>query len=405
MAFSIALIVVISLFLGFLLEKIGIPALVGMLGLGMVMSAFDLLDPSLLAVGVDLRMIALIIILLRAGLQLSFKTLKKVGRQALLLSFLPAFFEAGAITLFGPLFLDLSRMESLLLGSVLAAVSPAVVVPMMIRFIDEKQGTDKGIPTLVLAGASLDDIIVIVAFSAILQLYVGEDVNLVRALLSIPISLILGIGIGLFVGLFLYHIFSRYDPRATKRALIILGCAIFFVTSEQWLEAMHIPFAALVGVMAIGFIILQKNEEMAKELSSKFAKIWIFSEMLLFVLVGAQVDLSVAVDAGLNGIGLLLVGLFFRSVGTYLTTLGSPFSLKERLFIIIAYLPKATVQAAIGGTTLITLNARGLNPEPGQLILAMAVLSILLTAPLGSWAIAWAGRTLLVQEPRESSIL
>ena len=398
MAFSIALVVILALLLGYILQKVGIPPLVGMLGLGIIFDLFHWLDPSLMAIGVDLRMIALIIILLRAGFELSFDTLKQVGREAIILSFLPALFEASAITLLGPYFLPLTRIESLLLGCVLAAVSPAVVVPMMMHFIDEKRGTQKGIPTLVLAGASLDDVVVIVAFGAVLSFYLGEKVNLTWALISIPLSIILGIGVGLIIGLILFQLFTKYNPRATKRALIILGCAILLVTAESWLEVLHIPFAGLLSVMAIGFIILEKQKGMAKELSSKFAKIWIFSEILLFVLVGAQVDISVAWSAGLKGLTLLLIGLFFRSIGTYLSTLGSPFTIKERFFIIIAYLPKATVQAAIGGTTLIALTARGLNGEPGEMILAMAVLSILLTAALGSWAISWAGRTLLVQE-------
>lgn len=271
----------------------------------------------------------------------------------------------------------------------------------MVEFIEEKRGTKKGIPTLVLAGASMDDVVVIVAFTALLGLYLGEQGNLTYAIASIPISIILGIGVGIGIGLILARLFERYNPRATKRALMILGLAILLVSSEPYLEKIHIPFAGLLSVMAIGFIILQKRETMAQELSSKFAKMWIFSEILLFVLVGAQVDIKVALAAGLHGAILLVIGLFVRSIGTFIATLGSDFTFKERLFIVIAYIPKATVQAALGGSTLLALTARGLNPEPGQIILAVAVLSILLTAPLGSWAISWAGRRLLVQEVEE----
>ncbi len=263
MAISIAFIIVTSLLLGSLLGFLGIPPLVGMLALGIFLNLINWIDSSLLAIGTDLRMIALIIILLRAGFELSFDTLKRVGRSAILLSFLPALFEALTITFVGPIFLPLTYLESALLGCVLGAVSPAVVVPMMVGFIEEKRGTKKGIPTLVLAGASMDDVVVIVAFTALLGVYLGEQVNLTYAIASIPISIILGIGVGIGLGLILARLFERYNPRATKRALLILGLAILLVSSEPYLERIHIPFAGFLSVMAIGFIILQKREAMA----------------------------------------------------------------------------------------------------------------------------------------------
>ncbi len=406
MAFSLGLLVVLCLLVDYFLQKIRIPGLVGMLAIGALLGPqfLNMLDPSLITVGADLRMIALIVILLRAGLELSKDSLNKVGLQAVLLSFLPALFEALTVTALGPSLLHISRMESAILGCVLGAVSPAVVVPMMVQFIKEKRGTDKGIPTLVLAGASIDDVTVIVAYSLVLGVYVGDSVHLFWTIAGIPLSIVFAVFFGFGIGLILIKVFEKVNPRATKRALAILGISIVLVHMGDILEEHHIPFAALLAVMAIGFIILEKREAMAHELSAKFGKIWVFAQIVLFAMVGAQVDIPVAKEAGLNGALLILLALVGRSVGTYLSTLGAGFTIKEKVFIIISYIPKATVQAAIGSAPLLVMLQRGMNPHPGQIILAVAVMSILLTAPLGAFAISWAGKHLLNEDMQSSSL-
>ena len=397
MAFSLAEIIILCLLVDYLFRRVKVPGLIGRLAVGVLLgpSFLNSIAPSLLEVGTDLRMIALIVILLRAGFELSKETLHKVGKTALLLSFIPAAFEALTVTALGPRFLGLTTMESAILGCVLGAVSPAVVVPLMVRFIHERRGTDKGIPTLVLAAASIDDVTVIVAYSVLIGIYSGSKVNILWKVAGIPLGIIAGIAVGLGVGTLLYKLFDQYNPRATKRALTVLGVSIFLVHMGDILEANNIPFAALLAVMAIGFIILEKREPMAHELSAKFGKIWVFAEIILFSMVGSQVDFASATAAGLKGVVLILIALVARSLGTFLCTLRSNFSLKEKLFIVISYLPKATVQAAIGSAPLMVMTSRGMPTEPGKTILAVAVMSILVTAPLGAWAISWAGKTLL----------
>ena len=397
MAMSLAEIVVLCLLVDWLFKRFKMPGLIGMLMIGAILgpSLVDSIAPSLLEVGTDLRMIALIVILLRAGFELSRDTLNRVGRHAILLSVIPAALEALTVTALGPHFLGLSTMESAILGCVLGAVSPAVVVPLMVRFINERRGTAKGIPTLVLAAASIDDVTVIVAYSVLIGIYSGSKVNILWKVMGIPLSIISGIAVGLVLGIVLYKLFDKFNPRATKRALAILGLSILLVHFGDVLEAKDIPFAALLAVMAIGFIILEKREHMAHELSAKLGKIWVFSEIILFSMVGAQVNFQAAAAAGLKGALLILIALVARSIGTFLCTFGAGFSLHEKLFIVIAYLPKATVQAAIGSAPLMMMASRGMPTEPGQTILAMAVMSIILTAPLGAWAIAWAGRNFL----------
>ncbi len=402
MAISLAEIIVLCLIADWLFKKLRLPGLIGMLGVGLALgpSVLNALDPSLLSLGAELRSIALIVILLRAGLELSRSSLNRVGLRALLLSFVPAAFEAVAATFLGPPLLGLTTMESAILGCVLGAVSPAVVVPMMVKFNAEGRGTAKGIPTLVLAGASVDDVTVIVAFSVLLGVYTGGSVNVAWRIAGVPLSVITGILAGLGAGFLLYRLFDRVNPRATKRALALLAVAIGFVQAGKWLEAREIPFAALLAVMAVGFIILERREPVAHELSAKFGKIWVFAEIILFSMVGAQVNLSAAADAGFRGALLILLALVARSLGTYICTLGKTFTMKERLFIVISYLPKATVQAAIGSTPLAAMAAAGMPTGPGETILAVAVMSIVLTAPTGAFAIAWAGKHLLAVDAR-----
>jgi len=403
MAVSLAELILLSLLVDWLFRKIKVPGLVGMLCVGIVIGPYvlGLLKPSILTVSSDLRMIALIVILLRAGFELSKDTLRKVGLQAALLSCVPAIFEGLAVMLLGPRLLGLSYMESAILGAVLAAVSPAVVVPLMIDFIDRKKGTEKGIPTLVLAASSIDDVFVIVVYSVLIGFYTGAKINVAWKLVGIPISIVSGIVTGLVCGFVLYRLFDLFNPRATKRLLTILGISVVLVALEPVLGS-FVPFAALVAVMAIGAIVLEKNEHMAHEISSKLAKVWVFAEILLFTLVGAQVDIHVAWKAGAAGSALILLALIARSIGTYLCLIGSPFNLAERMFIVISYIPKATVQAAIGGAPLLAMKAAGMDTGPGQIILAIAVLSILLTAPAGAWAISTVGNYVLKQQ-REMS--
>ena len=293
-AVSIAEIIVLGLIADWIFRKFRIPGLLGMLLVGVVMGPYVLgwLAPDLLTIGTDLRLIALIVILLRVGFELSRDTLHRIGKRVLMLAFIPATCEGAMVTLVAHTLLNLTFLESAILGSVLAAVSPAVVVPLMIRFIKERKGADKDIPTMVMAAASVDDIYVIVAHSVIVGLYVGHQVNVAWQVVSVPISLLLGVLGGLGIGLFLYHFFNRFNPRATKRLLVLVALSVLLVRLEH-LPAGHVPFAGLVSAMAIGFIILEKDEHMAHEISAKLAKVWVFAEIILFSMVGAQVNIEV----------------------------------------------------------------------------------------------------------------
>ncbi|MFW6303747.1 MAG: cation:proton antiporter [Candidatus Sumerlaeota bacterium] len=400
MAVGIAEIIILSLIADWAFRRIGIPGLIGMLlvGVGLGPHVLGWLDPALLAIGPDLRLIALIVILLRVGFELSRSTLHRVGGRVLLLAFVPASFEGIMITLAAPWLLGLSYLESAILGSVLAAVSPAVVVPAMIRLMKERRGAEKDIPSMVMAAASVDDVYVIVAHSAILGLYVGRQVRIARQIAAIPVALILGIALGLVVGFCLYRLFDRFNPRATKRVLIVIAVSILLVRL-QYLLANVLPFAGLVSAMAIGFIILEKREHMAHELSAKLAKTWVFAEIVLFAMVGAQVNLAVAWKAGLAGAAVIALGLLARAFGVWCCLLRSKLNLKERGFVAVAYSPKATVQAAIGSAPLLAMRSAGMETGPGELILAIAVLSIILTAPTGAWAISALGSRVLVVGP------
>lgn len=393
MAITLAEIILLGIVVDWVFRRLHFPGLVGMLILGVLLgpAVSGKMGPEMLAISADLRLIALIVILLRAGFELSRKALVRVGRMALLLSFVPATLEAVAVTVLAPQLLGLTYLESAMLGTVLGAVSPAVVVPLMLKLIEEGRGVKKGIPTLLLAASSIDDVFVIVIYSVLCGFYVGRSVDLAWKIAGIPISILLGIGIGLAIGAVLYRLFHRFNPRATKRVLIVLGISVILVRIEHLLEGI-IPFAALLAVMAIGYLILDRDEHMAHEISAKLAKIWVFAEILLFTLVGAQVDVRVAVAAGLAGSAVILSALVARSIGAYLCCLGSDLTVKERLFVVIAYIPKATVQAAIGGAALIMMKNAGMPTAPGEIILAVAVLSIILTAPTGALAISSLGR-------------
>jgi NhaP-type Na+/H+ or K+/H+ antiporter len=395
MALSLALIILLGLGADYLFRRLHLPGLVGMLFAGVVAGPYllGLLSPAMMEVSGDFRKIALVVILLRAGFELQRDTLNRVGRAALVMSIVPAVFEILAVVLVAPRLLQITLLEAAILGSILAAVSPAVVVPLMIDFMDQGRGTRKGIPTLLLGASSIDDVFVIVVFTVFLGMVGGQDVNLLVKLGEIPLSIGLGIVLGILPGLLLLRLFQRFDWRPPRRTLVVLGTAILLTWVEEVCEP-WVPIASLIGVMAIGFIILEKAEPMAHIISQKLKKIWVFAELLLFVLVGAQVNIHVAWEAGLTGTLVIVVGLVFRSIGTYLSLLGTPFDWKERFFCVVAYVPKATVQAAIGALPL----AAGV--ASGDVILAVAVLSILLTAPLGAFGILFLGERVLDREER-----
>ena len=395
MALSLALIILLGLSADYAARRLKIPGLVGMLLVGCACGPYvlNLLSPEMLKVSGDFRKIALIVILLRAGFELHRRTLHRVGRAALIMSCLPALFEIGGVMLVAPHLLHISLLDAAVLGAILGAVSPAVVVPLMIDFMDRGRGTRKGIPTLILAASSIDDVFVIVLFTILMGMYGGEMSTVWMKLGEIPLSIVLGIIVGIIPGYLLYRLFTTYDWQPPKRTIVVLATAIFISWVETAVEA-WVPVAGLLGVMAIGFIILEKSEPIAHLISQKLKKLWVFAELLLFVLVGAQVNVRVAWEAGLAGAVVVVAGLLFRSAGTFLSLLGTPLNMRERLFCVVAYIPKATVQAAIGAVPL----AAGV--ASGEVILAVAVLSILLTAPVGAVGIKVLGNRILDHNPR-----
>ncbi len=390
MAIGLALIIILGLLSDYLFRKIRLPGIIGMLFAGILAGPYvlNLIDPTLLKVSSDFRMIALVVILLRAGFATKRETLNRVGKRALLVGFIPAVFEGTLIALIAPYFFHVSLIESAILGSAVAAVSPAVVVPSMIKFIKDDRGTKKGIPTLLLASSSLDNVFVIVIFSALIGMYEGESTNILLKLLEIPVSISLGIAAGIVTGFTLYKVFERYRPRATKKGMIVIGTAILLTWLEKTLKP-FVPISALSGVIAIGFIILERSEPIAHTISQKLDKIWVFAEILLFVLVGTQVNIHVAWNAGLAGAAVIFLGLSARSAGTYISLIKTDLNLREKLFCMAAYIPKATVQAAIGAVPL------SLGVKSGEIILAVAVLSILFTAPIGAIAMGITGKKFL----------
>ena len=390
---SLSIILLLGLLANTIFTKMKLPGLLGMLILGVVMGPYgiNLLDPNILTISADLRKIALIIILLRAGLGISRNDLNRVGPTAIKLSCIPGIIEGFTIAFIATKLLGFTFIEGGILGFIIAAVSPAVVVPQMLEYLEKGIGTNKGIPTLILAGASIDDVFAITIFTTFLGLYSGSHANIGAQLLNIPISIILGIVLGFMIGLVMVVLFGKYHIRDTKKVLLILGSAILLTVIENSLKS-KIEIAGLLGVMTIGFIILERKPQVAKRLAQKFNKIWIFAEILLFVLVGSQVNIQVALNAGFVGIAIVFTGLIGRSVGVIISTLGTDLNWKERIFCIVAYIPKATVQAAIGAIPL------GLGIPSGEVILAIAVLSILITAPLGAIGIKLSAKRLLFVE-------
>jgi NhaP-type Na+/H+ or K+/H+ antiporter len=393
MAVSLAIIVILGLGADYLFRRLKLPGLVGMLLVGMLVGphVLGLLRPEMMAVSADFRKIALIVILLRAGFELRRDTLNRTARPAIMMSSVPALFEIAAIVVVAPFFLHLTYLEAAILGSILGAVSPAVVVPLMIEFMERGMGAKKGIPTLALAASAIDDVFVIVIFTILLALEKGQQVNVLWQLGSIPVAIVLGILVGIIPGYLLYRLFGKFDVASPRRSIIVLGVAIVLTWVED-LAHRFIPIASLLGVMAMGFVILEKQESLAHLISQKLKRIWVVAELLLFVLVGAQVNLQVAWHAGLAGLAVISIGLVFRSIGTYLSVLGAGLDFREKMFCVVSYIPKATVQAAIGA---IPLEA---GVPGGEVILAVAVLSILVTAPLGAIGISLMGERILEKE-------
>lgn len=395
---SLSFIFLVGLAMGAICQKLKLPRIIGMLATGIVLGPYvlDLLDPSILSISADLRKMALIIILLKAGLSLNLDDLKKVGRPAIMMSFVPASFEIIGYLLFAPAILGITRVEAAVMGSVLAAVSPAVVVPRMVQLMETKYGTEKAIPQMIMAGASCDDIFVIVLFTTFLSMAQGGSTD-IKAFANIPVSIILGIILGAIVGYLLYLFFEtayakKHYVRNSMKVIIVLGFSFLLIAIEGWLEG-KIAVSGLLAVVSMACVLKMKcTAFVSKRLSEKFGKLWLAAEVILFVLVGAAVDIRYTLDAGLAAVAMIFIALIFRSFGVLLCTVKTDLSVKERVFCVIAYLPKATVQAAIGSVPF----AAGL--PCGKIVLSVAVMAIIITAPLGAFGMDFSYKKFLTRE-------
>ena len=395
---SLSFIFLVGLAMGAICQKLKLPRIIGMLATGIVLGPYvlDLLDPSILSISSDLRKMALIIILLKAGLSLNLEDLKKVGRPAIMMAFVPATFELIGYLVFAPLILGITRVEAAVMGSVLAAVSPAVVVPRMVQLMENKYGPEKAIPQMIMAGASCDDIFVIVLFTTFLSMAQGGSAD-IKAFVNIPISIILGIILGAIVGYLLYLFFEtayakKHYVRNSMKVIIVLGFSFLLIAIEGWLEG-KIAVSGLLAVVSMACVLKMKcTSFVSKRLSEKFGKLWFAAEVILFVLVGAAVDIRYTLDAGLAAVAMIFAALIFRSFGVWLCTVKTSLTLKERAFCVIAYLPKATVQAAIGSVPF----AAGL--PCGKIVLSVAVMAIIITAPLGAFGMDFTYKKFLHKE-------
>ncbi|WP_040198390.1 cation:proton antiporter [Candidatus Soleaferrea massiliensis] len=395
MLLSLALVFLCGMALGTIFQKLKLPSLLGMLLTGILLGPYvlNLLDPSILNISTDLRQIALIIILTRAGLNLDIRDLKRVGRPAILLCFVPACFEIAGMLIFAPIFFGVTLLEAAVMGTVVAAVSPAVVVPKMLKLMESGYGKNKSIPQMIMAGASVDDVFVIVLFTAFTGLAKDGQLSPIR-FLTIPTSILFGLIGGILAGLLLYLLFSKAHIRDSGKVVIILSVSFLLVTVEHTLTG-AVGFSGLLAVMALGAALQQKNYPVSKRLANKFSKLWVGAEVLLFVLVGATVNISYALKAGAMAILLIFCVLAFRLAGVFVSLIRTPLNKKERVFSALAYMPKATVQAAIGGLPL----AMGL--ACGETVLTVAVLSILITAPLGAALVDATYQKLLIKAGTE----
>lgn len=386
---SLSLVFLLGMLLSRAFQKIRLPGLLGMLVTGMILGpyALNMLDGSILGISADLRKIALIIILTRAGLSLDIQDLKKVGRPAVLMCFVPACFEIMGMILLAPRLLGISVLDAAIMGAVVGAVSPAVIVPKMLNLMEKGYGVKKSIPQLILAGASVDDVFVIVLFTAFTGLAQGGTFS-PASILSIPVSIGTGIAAGGLAGILLALFFQKVHIRDSAKVVILLSISFLMIELENRLKG-YVPFSGLLAVMSIGIALQKKRYEAAARLSVKYSKLWVAAEVLLFVLVGATVDISYAMKAGAAAVILIFGVLIFRMAGVFFCLLGTDINRKERLFCMIAYMPKATVQAAIGGVPL----AMGLGC--GKIVLTVAVLAILITAPLGAFGVEQTYKRLL----------
>lgn len=384
---SLGFVLLLGLVLGTLATRLRLPSLVGMLLAGILLGpcVLNLLSPSLLGISADLRQLALVIILTRAGLSLDVDDLRRAGRPAILMCFLPATFEVLGMVVLAPRLLGVSTLDAAIMGSVVGAVSPAVIVPRMLKLMEEGYGTAKGIPQMVLAGASVDDVFVIVLFTSFTGMAQGGTFS-PAALVGVPVSIVLGAAFGLLIGFVLARFFAKFHMRDSIKVVILLGLAFLLVALE---DVIPVPFSGLLAVLGAGLGLRRWRLVVAQRLTAKFGKLWVAAEIMLFVLVGAEVDLGYAAAAGLAAVATVLVVLCFRALGVLLCVAGSKLTRSERLFTVLAYLPKATVQAAIGGVPL----AMGL--ACGQIVLTVAVIAILVTAPLGAFAIDFSYKKLL----------
>lgn len=391
MLLSIALILLVGMSMGWICRKIKLPGLLGMLITGIVLGPYvlNMLDIKLLGISADLRKIALIIILTRAGLGLDLTSLKKIGRPAVLMCFVPATFELAGMLLLAPRLMGMSLLEAAVMGAVLAAVSPAVVVPRMVKLMEEGYGVKEGIPQLILAGASVDDVYVIVLFSTFSGMMQGEGASVIR-FVNIPVSIILGMIIGLTIGILLAFYFQKVHIRDTAKVLIILGISFLLAAAEDSLTT-TVTFSALIAIMFIGVGLQRKREAVAKRLAVKYGKLWVAAEVFLFVLVGATVNIGYLGRVGVRALLMIAGALLFRMAGVWVCLLGTGLKTGEKAFTMLAYTPKATVQAAIGGIPL------ALGFACGDTVLTVAVLAIVLTAPLGAFAIDLSYRKLLTK--------
>lgn len=396
---SFAFIFLLGMLLSSILKKLRLPGLLGMLITGIVLGPYvlNVLDPSILSISADLRQIALIIILTRAGLSLDINDLKKVGRPAILMCFVPACLEIAGMILLAPGLLGISVLDAAIMGTVVAAVSPAVIVPKMLMLMEQGYGRENSIPQLIMAGASVDDVFVIVLFTAFTGLAQGESIT-AASFAQVPVSILTGMIAGVVTGLLLAVLFAKLHMRDSGKVVVLLSISFLMVALENSIKGV-IPFSGLLAVMSMGIALQKKRPVVAERLSVKYSKLWVAAEILLFVLVGATVDVSYALAAGASAILLIFGVLLFRMAGVFLCMLKTRLSGKERLFCMIAYMPKATVQAAIGGVPL----ALGLGC--GKIVLTVAVLAILITAPLGAFGVDMTYRKLLPRIPDKISDL
>lgn len=388
MLMSIALILLVGILTDFISKKMKIPSLIGFILAGILLgpAVFNLLDANFLTLSADLRKIILVIILTRAGLALDLKDLKKVGRPAVLLSFVPATFEIIGTMIFAPIFLGLSLLESALLGAILGAVSPAIVVPRMVTLIQEKRGTKKGIPQLILAGASVDDIYALVLFSSFLTLVQSGEFQML-SLLKIPVSIFSGLLVGLTGGYLLAKFFEKIRFSSMVQFLILFSLSLSLVHLEAVLT--WLPFSGILAVMAMAIMLYRQMPTDSDKIAHFYHQLWVPGEMFLFILVGASVNIAFAFAAGFLPLLVILGALLIRMIGVWVSLIGTNLSFKDKLFCLIAYSPKATVQAAIGGVPF------ALGLASGELMLTLSVLAILITAPLGAFGMDFSYNKLL----------